>query len=525
MKLHALDIVGLSLYFLLIAAMGWYYSRRNKSTEEYFLGGRSFPGWAIGISMVGTSISSVTFLAFPADAFKTTWIRFLPPLILPVAVAIVAIYFLPFYRRGRITSAYEYLEKRFGPGIRVYASAAFIIGQLARISIILFLISVVVHEMTGLSPILCIIISGVFVGAYTIIGGIDAVIWTDVLQAVVLALGGIVAISYIINHLPGGLGQIIQVGIEHNKFSFGEMRDGEVESMGWGLSLSRKTGTMMLVMGLFLWLTEYTANQNVVQRYCAAKSIREARKAMIITVCASIPLWGFFMFIGTALFVYFQQFPTPETTGMLTGGRTAEQVFPFFILEVLPPGLSGILIAASLAAAMSSLDSSINAISTVSIVDIYRRHLVKGRGDLHYLRMAFVFATIASIFMIMGAIALALTESQTLQDTATIIGSLVGGGLLGMYLLGFLTRRGDSRSVGVGILATLLFTSWTLFIQFRPDSVPAFLRAPFDLYFTIIIGNILMFAIGYFLSFLLPKRTRDLTNLTLWDQDKSVPLE
>lgn len=525
MKLHALDIVGLVFYFAIIAGMGWYYSRKNKSTEEYFVGGRSFPGWAVGLSMVGTSISSVTFLAFPADAFKTTWIRFLPALMLPIAVALVAIYLLPFYRRGRITSAYEYLEKRFGPGIRVYASSAFIIGQLARISMILFLISVVIHEMSGLSPVVCILIAGVFVAAYTIIGGIDAVIWTDVLQAVVLALGGIVAITYIITHLPGGLGQIIEVGLENNKFSFAEMDNGQVESPGWGISLSRKTGTMMLAMGLFLWLTEFTANQNVVQRYCAAKSIREARKAMIITVCASVPLWAFFMFIGTSLYVYFQQFPTPETTEMLTGGRTPEQVFPFFILEVLPPGLSGLLIAASLAAAMSSLDSSINAISTVSIVDIYRRHLVKGRDDRHYLRMAFVFASIASVFMILGAMALALTESQTLQDTGTIIGSLVGGGLLGMYMLGFLTRRGDSRSVGIGILATLLFTTWTLVIRFKPDLVPAFLTAPFDLYFTIIIGNILMFMVGYFLSLFLPGRKRDLKNLTLWDQDLSEPVE
>src|SRR5690606_18419591 len=120
MSLHFLDILTLTLYFGVIAWMGWYFSQRNVSTEKYFVGGRSFPGWAIGLSLVGTSISSVTFLAFPADAYKTAWIRFLPSLMLPLGVAIAAIYFLPFFRRGQVTSAYEYLEWRFGPGIRVY---------------------------------------------------------------------------------------------------------------------------------------------------------------------------------------------------------------------------------------------------------------------------------------------------------------------------------------------------------------------------------------------------------------------
>jgi SSS family solute:Na+ symporter len=191
---------------------------------------------------------------------------------------------------------------------------------------------------------------------------------------------------------------------------------------------------------------------------------------------------------------------------------------------VLPPGLSGLLIASALAAAMSSLDSSINAISTIGVVDIYRRHLVKGRDDRHYLRAAFAFACVASVFMILGAIALALTDRTTLQDTGTIISSLVGGGLLGMYMLGFLTRRGDSRAIGCGIVATLLFTSWTLLVRFKPDMVPGFLHAPFDLYYTVIIGNIIMFGVGFGLSLLLPGK-RDLKNLTVWDQDSSTPID
>lgn len=519
-KLHTADIVVLLGYLCLVAGIGLYFSRKNVSTEEYFVGGRSFKGWVIGLSMVGTSISSVTFLAYPADAFKTAYLRFLPNLMLPLAVIIAAWVFLPFFRRGRITSAYEYLEGRFGPSIRVYAATAFIVAQLFRISIILYLVSIVVHEMTGLSPTNCILVSGAFVAAYTVVGGIKAVIWTDVIQTGVLLLGGMLCLGVIVQHLPGGLEQILSVGAAEGKFAVAELVDGELQPVSWGLSLSEKTVTMMLLLGLATWLTEYSSNQNVIQRYCASESSREARKAMLVCAGASVPVWFFFMFLGTSLFVFFQVFPSVEAGEMLVGIRKAEQVLPYFIIHYLPPGITGLLIAAALAAAMSSLDSSINAISTVGIVDIYRRHCVTGRSDTHYLRVAWVFAAAAAVLMMGGAVVLAESETKTLQDTGSILTSLLGGGLLGLYLLGFLTRRGDARAVGIGIIATMSFTAWTLLSS--AGSLPATISFPFDLYFTGLIGNVVMFAVGYLLGTVLTARTRDLGNLTVWDRDGAL---
>ena len=189
-QLSALDAGVLIFYLGGLFAMGLYFSGKNSSTEEYFLGGRRFKGWVIGLSLVGTSISSITFLAYPGDAFKTAWLRFLPNLMLPVAVLITAKYFLPFLRRNNTTTAYEYLEFRFGPSIRVYGAVAFIVAQVVRVSLILYLVSLVLQEITGLDATLCILIAGMVVSAYTIIGGIDAVIWTDVIQTLVLLLGG-----------------------------------------------------------------------------------------------------------------------------------------------------------------------------------------------------------------------------------------------------------------------------------------------------------------------------------------------
>jgi SSS family solute:Na+ symporter len=515
MQLATLDIIALIAYLSLMAGIGIYFARRNTNTEEYFVGGRSIAGWVIGLSLVGTSISSITFLAYPADAYKTAWLRYLPNLMLPLAVIVAAYIFLPFFRRGQTMTAYEYLEDRFGPSIRVYGAVAFIVAQLVRISLILYLVSLLVQEITGLDAMTSIVIGGLFVGGYTIIGGIDAVIWTDVIQTIVLVLGGLLALWIIVDQLPGGLGQIFEVAGRDGKLAFSEWVDGEPRVIDWGLSLSTKTGTMMLLFGLTIWLTEYSANQNTVQRFCAASSDAEARRAMFICAGTSLPIWAFYMFLGTSLYVFFQAFPVTEAAEMLDGTRKAEQIFPYFINHYLPEGLAGMVIAAALAAAMSSLDSSINAISAVSIVDIYKRHVRPGRDDRHYLNAARLVTAVTSLFMIMGAWYLVEAETRTLQDMATILASILGGGLLSMYLIGFLTDRGDARSVWAGIIATMLFTTWTILSRngFLPDAV----SVPFDLYYTAIIGNVVMFIVVYILAHLFHTH-RDLRGLTIWER-------
>ncbi len=514
MSLHPLDIAALAAYLLLITGIGFYFSRKNTNTEEYFVGGRSFSGWVIGLSLVGTSISSITFLAYPGDAFKTSWIRFVPNLMLPIAILFAAYFFLPFFRRGKITSAYEYLEDRFGPSIRVYGAVAFIIAQIVRVSMILFLLSLVIQELTGLSATTCILIGGIVVAVYTIVGGIDAVIWTDVMQTIVLVLGGILCLWVIVDALPGGLGQIFEVSDQFNKLSFSVLENGNLNAMGWEIRFDEKTITMMLFMGLIAWLTEYSSNQNTVQRYCASKSTREARKAMFIAVISSLPIWAFYMFLGTALFVFFQQFPATAPQEMLDGTRAAEQILPYFISNHLPAGVAGLVIASALAAAMSSLDSSINAISTVSVVDIYRRHIKPNEDDRHYLKAAWIIAAISALLMIGGAIYLANAETKTLQDTATVLTSILGGGLLGLYLIGFFTQQGDARAAWVGLVSTMIFTGWT--ILSKKGLLPESISVPFDLYYTGFVGNVIMFIMTYFVARFALKNQKDLSGVTVW---------
>jgi SSS family solute:Na+ symporter len=380
---------------------------------------------------------------------------------LPIAVLAGMFLFMPFYRRSRATSAFEYLENRFGASTRMYGAVAFLLGQLIRISTILYLLSGVAHQMTGLPIWLCIVAVGAFVSFYTVAGGIEAVVWTDVVQTVVLLGGAVLVLGILVAKLPGGFGEIFSVGVADGKFRFAELlSDGTASPVSWSFSFTKKTALMMLLVGLSAQMTEHACDQNLVQRYCAAKSMREARKALLMCCVASVPIWIFFYIVGTSLYVFFKAFPAPEASAMLSGDLKPEQILPFFVLRNLPVGVSGLVLAGIAAAAMSSLDSSINAISTVSVVDIYRRHLVKGRDDGHYLIVARMFAIVASVVMLAGAMLFAYTENQTLNDSTTALAAIVSGGLLGLYLLGFLTTRGDARSVGVAIGCTV---AWSLY--------------------------------------------------------------
>ena len=216
---------------------------------------------------------------------------------------------------------------------------------------------------------------------------------------------------------------------------------------------------------LFQWLGEYTTNQEVVQKYCAARSTPDARQAMWISCWTCVPTWGYFLFLGTGLYVFYKVFPDPQVAEMLSGARKAEEVLPHFVSTQLPAGLSGIVVAAVLAAAMSSMSSAMNSMSAVFVTDVYRRRLVAGRDDGHYVRVAKLSTLVSSAIMIGGAWVLVRSETKTLQHFYVEFTSIIAGGLLGLYLLGLLTTRGDGRAV-----VSALRSPWV--------SPPDFVRRP-----------------------------------------------
>ncbi|HEU0093790.1 MAG TPA: sodium/solute symporter [Vicinamibacteria bacterium] len=508
-SIPVVDWAVIAAYFAGMAWIAWAVRRRARTTEGYFLGSRAMPGWAVGFSIAGTAISSITFMALPADAYKTAWLRMLPNFVLPLGVLAGSLFFLGIYRDGRTTTAFEFLEARFGPSTRLYGAFTFVVGQLLRISLILFLLGQLTHELTGLSPEASILVAGLFVGGYTAVGGIEAVVWTDVAETVILTLGGAACLAVVLWKVPGGLREILATAWIHGKLSFADLGpDGALHPTTLRLTLTEKSVSMMLLVGLGHWLTEYACNQNMVQKYCASASTREARRALWIGCGWMLPLWISFQFLGTALWVFFQRHPTATSTGILAGTVTAERIVPHFVVTQLPTGFKGLVVAGVLAAAMSTLNSALNAIATVGVVDVYRRHIAKRRDDRHYLLVARSLSWLATIAMVAGALLLLEARTKTLEDAAIRLIALTSGGLLGLYLLGFLTRRGDGRSAAIAIGATLALSFYRAAspAPWFPDALRV---TPLDSvhgYYTALLAHVVMFSVGWVASALLPRR-------------------
>ena len=491
------DLLVLVLFLLGMAGMGIYFARRSRSTEAYFLGERAFPGWAIGLSMLGTSISSVTFLALPAAAFILDYRQLTPNLMMPVVAVIAAIFFIPFFREIRIVSAYEYLEQRYGAAIRLYAAGSYVVLQSLRLATILYLVSIPVAEMLGLNLGLVVAVGGVVVVFYTATGGIEAVVWTDVVQTIILLAGGILCVAVIAWKLPGGVAEVIEVGAADHKFSLGPL------SFGFG----ERTLPVLLLLGMVNFGTEYLGNQSVVQKYLAARSLREARKATLICAGMSIPTWLAFFFVGTCLYVFYRIFPQ-----RLPEGIAADAVLPHFILNELAPGIAGLVIAACLAAAMSTLSAILNSVSSILTVDFVKR-FSRNYSDALGLRWARIFSYLIGVVMIAGALVIDRVPRESITDFTLILGSVLGGGMFAIFILGFLTRRVGNGALwwgmGCGLALNLYLLVNTL------ELLPEAWRLPVHPYWTTVIVNVTIIVIALAAALILPCR-KPLPRLTMW---------
>ena len=461
------DYTVIGLYLLGMLVLSIKVAGHNHTTTDYFFAGRRLPYWVIGLSLVGTSISSITFLAYPADAFKTNWIRFLPNLILPIAALLAVRWFIPLFRKGEFSTCYQYLGHRFGTTTQRYAATVFLLGQVLRVSVILYLLALLIQTFTDLPIAACIIGAGLFVTAYTLIGGIEAVIWTDVIQSLVLVVGGIVCLVVIGMHLPDW-SSAWSAAWQADKLSVGAQVNGAFVAPDWTFTLSEKTITMMLCLGLIHWLTEFCGNQNTVQRFIAARSERAAKQSLWVCVASSLPIWALFMAVGTALWLFFQQIPHEQASAMLNGEQPAEGILPLFVMETLPAGIRGLILAAALAAAMSSLDSSLNAISTVVLIDGWRGDQIW--SDATQLKRARQLTAAAGICMIMGALLFHSMTTSTVQDTLTKGVSILAGGLLALYLLAAFSSIRRESPILIAIGATL-FTGGLIAFEALPWAV------------------------------------------------------
>jgi solute:Na+ symporter, SSS family len=508
-------VVGLNLGSSVL--IGAYFARKNKSSDSYFLADRKMSGGLVGISLMATIISSMTFLAMPGFTFKEDW-RYVFAHLPYLAVTLVALYlFMPFFREGRVQSSYEYLEYRFGKWARLYAAAGFIFYHAFKMGVVLYAVSLPLAPLAGVSIVWIILILGVLVTGYTVSGGLEAVIWTDVLQGFALIFGALICLPIIIHLLPGGFAQIIEEAYRDNKFALGNTN----------FNLSEKTLLVITLVYVFNFLQMMGTDQTIVQRYCAMKSDREARKGILLGSLLSVGTWVYFSFLGTALYVLYKQYPTAELSRL-----KAEEVFPYFIMTRVPTGVAGFVISGLIAAALSTLSSEISALAATASTDFYRRLVRRDASESHYVKVGRQFSSVFGFIMIAVALVIHYSSSATLLDLQTLFFSILSGGLLGLFALGFLTRRAHNGSTLIATLCTFLAICGWLIVDspLGRAQLPVLAAWLPDKFWISALANCFLFSFGYFLSFVIKRReSGDLMGLTVWTKGRRVdsiqPLE
>jgi SSS family solute:Na+ symporter len=476
-----IDFIVVAMYLAAVAALGMRFSRRQTSTESYFVAKRSVPGWAMGMSMLATMISSVTFVAYPGSSYGGNWSLLVPGFLIIATLPFVAKIIIPFYREEVRMSAYEYFETRFGRPARLYASAAFSLAHFSKMGFVLYLMALTISSMTSWNINAVIVSVAVIMVFYTVLGGIEAVVWTDVVQGFVMWIGITVALGYLLFLPPGGPGAVFSIAAEHGKFNLGD------PAWNW----AQPTIPVAILYGLFWYGQRYVADQTMVQRYLLAKSDRAALRGVSLGAMLCVPIWALFMLIGTAVWSFFQ----------LTGEsipRTitkADQMFPYFLSVHLPPGMLGLLLAALVGAAMTMLASDLNSLALVATADFYRA--VRPRStDRDRLRAARIIVIVVGLLNAVTALALVQSKGSALSMWFAV-SAIASGGLAGLFLLAFVVSRATRAGAYAGIIASMVFTVWAVLSKGANPLVDfGGVNFPFDELTIGALGNIILFAAG-----------------------------
>lgn len=424
--------------------LGWVLSKRVSTAEDFYLGHRTTPWWAIGISVVATYVSALSFLGAPAWSYSESLAVIAIHLNYPIVVFAVITLFLPFFFNSGVASIYDYMERRFGPTSRVVISSVFLISQVLTSAAILYATSLVIEFITGVDVKTAIVIVTVVALIYTMMGGITAVIWTDVIQASVLLVGASIILVALLNSMPMPLAEVLadlkaQGKTNPLNFSF----DLGVEATVW---------TGVIAMSLY-HITVYGANQMMVQRTLAAKNIGDAKKSFLLMGFVAFFIFFLFFFLGVLFYGYY-------------GGRdfaNGNTIILDFAANYGMPGLMGIIAAAIVAASMSSLDSSFNSLATISTVDFYEKYFRKNESPEHYLTASRWFTVFWAVAIIVPAIIYSAFEGSVLQ-TLSKIGSYFVGAKLSMYGLGFLSKQTTEKGLLVGVAVGFVMV-WYLATQ------------------------------------------------------------
>ena len=473
-----IDNLIILVYLLAVLAFGYSFHKKNKTSESFTRGDGQFPAWALGMSVFATYVSSISFLALPGNAFAGNWSSFVFSLSIPFAAFIAVRFFVPFYRKINRESAYTFLEDRFGLWARVYAAFCYLLTQLARMGAILYLLALPVHSLTGWPVALIILFTGLLVLIYASVGGIKAVVYTDAIQGFILISGALLCFILLLSQINGGFSGFVSKGLEAGKMSLGQLKFSFSESSFW----------LILLYGFFINLQNFGADQSYIQRYIGAKTDKDARRSVWMGALLYIPVSLLFFMIGTALWLYYRQ-----NSGLLPSNLQADQILPFYIVNELPTGIKGLLIAAILSAGMSTVSTSVNSSATVLLEDFYKRNReVSNQKALRFLRLSSGAMALFSIlvgFMFMGV--------NSALDIWWALASIFSGGILGLILLGQFSNKTTNKAAQFAVSIGLIF----IFCSSLSSIFPG-LKITFGLHpnFVIIISTLLILGAGLLIS-------------------------
>lgn len=483
--MQTLDFIIFLAFTVGVVIFGCSFFKRGGSSDEFTSAGHNMPGWVVGMSIFATYVSSISYIGYPGKAFAGNWNAFVFSLSIPVASYLAAKYFVPFYRKGGSVSAYSFLEDRFGTWARLYASACYLLTQICRMGSILYLLAVPMYILMGWNIHAVIIFTSLAIIIYSMLGGIKAVIWTDAIQGFILIAGALVCLVLLFVGMPEGPSQVFDLAVnspEGNKFSLGSFSSDVTTSTFW----------VCLIYGIFINLQNYGIDQNYVQRYHAAKSMKAAKFSATFGGYLFIPVSALFFLIGTALYSYYT-----ANQGLLPQDIAAkpDYVFPYFIVHGLPTGLRGLLIASIFAAGMSTVATSITSSATILLTDYFKRfkHNLKERAQLRILQSSSVIVGLIGML-----VAIAMLSVESIIDAWWKLSSIFSGGMLGLFLLGWLIPRTKKVHAIIGVVVGVVLIAWV--------SLAGVLDLPgphLHENLAIVVGTTAIFVTGWFTSYII----------------------
>ena len=495
-----IDLLVIFIYLLSMVLVGVYFSRKNKNAAQFTTASGSIPGWALGLSLYATFLSSNTFLGVPGKAFGGNWNAFVFSLSMPLAAVIASRYFVPFYRKSGEVSAYTHLEHRFGPWARTYAMVCFILTQLARMGAIFFGVALALQALTGLDMKTIMIVTGACIIAYTVLGGMEAVIWTEVIQGLVKTAGALIILGIIFYEMKGGPADIIRIGAAEHKFALGSFSLTD---------LSTSTFWVVFLYGFFINLNNFGMDQNYVQRYHAARNEKAATRSIWLCVYWYVPVSMGFFFIGTALYAYFQQQPElllavkqqvalerQVAVDSLAPADYGDKILPYFMVSKVPKGLVGLIIAAILSAAMSTVSSGMNSSATVFLKDIYQRYVNPNPGPKKEMKVLYITTTLTGVMAIVFG--MAMIGVKSILDIWWELSGIFAGGMLGLFLLGVVSRAKNTEAVAATLIGIVVIL-WMSLSKYFPAGWQH-LKSPLHVNMIIVVGTLSIFLAGMLLT-------------------------